>query len=337
MPVTRVKKHHLPNGGFRNNDNMKMHHRSLWKILKWKLFEKLPDKISIPVVDDDYSAFNDSEQSLTSWIGHATFLIRHQGLNIITDPHFSERASPVQWAGPKRYSPAAIRIDELPHVDVVVISHDHYDHLDRHSVLAIQKKQQDNPPLFMLPLGLGRWFSKRGIDNWVELDWWESHTHRGWTYTAVPCQHFSGRSVFPDRTLWCGWVFEADNEPGVSNDSGVSNEPGKRFYFAGDTGYSSDFKAIGEHFGYMDMAMVPIGAYEPRWFMKEIHVNPEEAVHIHKDVGSRLSLAMHWGSFMLTNEPMLQPPEDLQQAKQQHGVADDSFIVIKPGKITPLF
>ncbi|WP_419812706.1 MBL fold metallo-hydrolase [Bacterioplanoides sp.] len=327
----RKKHHHAPKGGFRNNEPMQMYHRSLWNVLKWKLFETLPKPSSVPVVEDDYSVFNRSEDSLVSWIGHATFLIRHNGLNIITDPHFSERASPVQWAGPKRYSPPAIDIDALPHVDVVVISHDHYDHLDRLSVLAIQKKQSDNPPLFMLPLGLGKWFDKKGIRNWVELDWWESHTHQGWTYTAVPCQHFSGRSIRQDHTLWCGWVFEADSEPDTPN------EPGKRFYFAGDTGYSGDFKAIGERFSYMDMAMVPIGAYEPRWFMKEIHVNPEEAVHIHKDVGSRLSLAMHWGSFMLTNEPMLQPPEDLQQAKQQQGVADEEFIVIKPGKITPLF
>ncbi|WP_448216995.1 MBL fold metallo-hydrolase [Endozoicomonas sp. 2B-B] len=326
--MTLSKKHHLPSGGFRNNDKMEMHHRSLWKILKWKLFEKLPEKVSIPIVKDDHSVFEYSDKSLTSWIGHATFLIRHQGMNIITDPHFSERASPVQWAGPKRYSPPAIDINALPHVDVILISHDHFDHLDRQSVLTIQKRQKHNPPLFMLPLGLGHWFSRRGIDNWVELDWWESHTHRGWTFTAVPCQHFSGRSIFPDRTLWCGWVFEAPS---------VFAKPGKRFYFAGDTGYSSDFKAIGDHFGYMDMAMVPIGAYEPRWFMKEIHVNPQEAVRIHQDVGSRLSLAMHWGSFMLTNEPMLQPPEDLQLAKRQQNVADNDFIVIKPGKITALF
>ena len=321
--MSQRKKHHLPDGSFRNNQDLELHHQSLIKALKWKLFEPLPDKVSIAVDPDDHACFATSNDSLISWIGHATFLIRHQGLTIITDPHFSERASPVQWAGPKRYSPPALDVDALPELDVVLISHDHYDHLDRHSVLAIHQKQRHNPPLFIVPLGLGKWLSKKGIDNWVELDWWGDYTHQGWTYTAVPVQHFSGRGLRQNGTLWCGWVFESAD--------------GKRFFFAGDTGYSPDFKDIGEHFGHMDVSMIPIGAYEPRWFMKEIHVNPDEAVRIHQDVQSRYSIAMHWGCFMLTNEHLLEPPQALQTAKQQHGVDNDDFVVIKPGKITPLF
>ena len=181
--MSQRKKHHLPDGSFRNNQDLQLHHRSLKKLLKWKFCEKLPEKVSIPVEQDDYRVFEHSDDTWVSWIGHATFLLRHQGLNIITDPHFSERASPVQWAGPKRYSPPALAIEALPHLDVVIISHDHYDHLDRLSVLAIQQRQVDNPPLFMLPLGLGKWFSRQGIDNWVELDWWQSHSYRDWTYT----------------------------------------------------------------------------------------------------------------------------------------------------------
>lgn len=317
------KQHHLANGSFRNNENPKLPHRSLLNLLRWKLFERLPEGVSIAVEHSDHTVFSTSEQTLISWIGHATFLMRHQGLNIITDPHFSERASPVQWAGPKRYAPPALEIDALPELDVVIISHDHYDHLDRNSVLAIHRKQKNNPPLFLLPLGLGKWFSKHGIDNWIELDWWESHCHQGWTFSAVPTQHFSGRFIRQDRTLWCGWVFEAPDE--------------KRVFFAGDTGYSNDFKNIGNHFGGMDLSLLPIGAYEPRWFMKPIHVNPEEAVLMHQDLKSELSLAMHWGSFMLTNEPMLEPPKALQIAKQNHGIEDSRFTVIKPGSILPLF
>ena len=152
------------------------------------------------------TGYQAARTSLITWIGHATFLFKHGSFTFLTDPHFSKRASPLQWIGPKRTTPPSTEIKELPHIDVVLISHDHYDHLDKHSVLELCEKQKDNPPLFVLPLGLGQWFMKKGIFSWVELDWWESYKFNGWTFTSTPAQHFSGRSLQQDKTLWCGWV-----------------------------------------------------------------------------------------------------------------------------------
>lgn len=321
--MSKSKAHHLSNGRFRNNQDLELKHTSVWNILKWKLFESLPEPIEIPNRQVDFELFEQADASKIIWVGHSTFLIRHQGLNILTDPHFSKRASPLQWIGPKRYTAPAMSIEELPHIDLIVISHDHYDHLDKQSVIAINKKQQDNPPLFAVPLGLGKWLDKRGVKNWVELDWWEANEFKGWRVSAVPVQHFSGRGLKPNNTLWCGWVLETPDA--------------KKIFFAGDTGYSPDFKDIGNQFGSMDLSLIPIGAYEPRWFMDEIHVNPDEAVMIHQDVNSRYSIGMHWGTFMLTNEEMLEPPQQLEQARSKYDIAEEDFIVVEQGETKELF
>lgn len=322
-------KHHLNNGCFRNNAELSSSHTSIFNVLKWQLNRPKVPAIEQPIVDEDWHQLHmENPDSQLVWIGHATFLIQHLGLTMLTDPVFSDRASPVQFAGPKRTTQAAISIAELPHIDVVIVSHDHYDHLDRDSVLTLWQKQKDQPPMFVVPLKLGRWLSKLGIDNWVELDWWQTADYQGWTFTAVPVQHFSGRGIVQNKTLWAGWVMEA---PAESED-----EQGKRFFFAGDTGYSDDFNNIGKRFGEFDVSLIPIGAYEPRWFMRDVHVNPEEAVKIHLDVNSKFSVAMHWGSFILTDEPMDQPPKDLAQAKAKYQVPAGSFITVEHGEVLPL-
>lgn len=240
--------------------------------------------------DPAWLAANRSVTSYT-WIGHASFLVQLGGLNILTDPVLSKRTSPVQWAGPRRLAPLGLQFDELPKIDVVLISHNHYDHLDASTVC---KLAQRDAPLFVVPLGLREWFERRRIAHVTELDWWQSTEARGLVVHAVPAQHFSGRAARDrNRSLWCGFVFE---------------RAGQRHFFAGDTGYGPDFADIGRRFAPIDVAMIPIGAYDPRGFMQPVHVNPEEAVRIHQDVGSRLSLAMHWGTFRLTLEPLDDPP-----------------------------
>lgn len=317
-----MKKHHLPNGRFRNNSKLNMTHSSVTNVFKWKLELSLVKRINFPVVEQSPSELEAVSDRRVTWIGHASFLIQFDGLNILTDPHFSKRASPVQFAGPKRTTQPAIALSDLPHIDVVVVSHDHYDHLDLKSVRGLHERQKDNPPLFVVPLRVGEWLSKRGIDSWVELDWGESTQYKDWTFHAVPVQHFSGRGLKPNNTLWAGWVLEHKAE---------SDSPYKLF-FAGDTGYSDDFRDIGERFGEMDLSLLPIGAYEPRWFMKEVHVNPEEAVQIHLDVKSKKSIGMHWGSFILTDEAMDEPPKKLELAKSKHGLSADEFIVVDHGE-----
>ncbi len=262
----------------------------------------------------DWLASNRSQTSYT-WVGHATFLVQLGGLNILTDPVLSKRTSPVQWAGPERLAPLGLHFDELPKIDVVLISHNHYDHLDETTVHRLAAR---DAPAFVVPLGLRDWFEHRRIAHVTELDWWQSTQACGLLVHAVPAQHFSGRSATDrNRSLWCGFVFE---------------RAGQRHYFAGDTGYGPDFADIGARFAPIDVAMIPIGAYDPRGFMQPVHVDPEEAVRIHRDVGSRLSLAMHWGTFRLTLEPMEEPPRRLAEALAAQGLNPDAFRVMQHGE-----
>ncbi len=276
-----------------------------------------PVRVHFPLAAND-PAFLRSNRSVPSltWIGHDTFLLQLAGKNILTDPHFSARAFPVQFAGPRRWAPPGLALKQLPAIDMVFISHNHYDHLDEKSVKWIARR---NPQTcFFVPLGLQRWFRRRGIKQVVELDWWQQAEHQGVVGYAVPVQHFSGRTATDrNKTLWCGWLIEL---------------AGKRLLFAGDSGYSRDFADIGARFPGIDLALIPIGAYEPRWFMRAMHVDPEEAVKIHQDLKARQSVAMHWGTFRLTLEPMDEPPRRLTAALRAAGIPEDSFWVMQHGE-----
>lgn len=312
--------HHTPRG-FRNNYPHERH--DLWAFMRflWK-FQLMPwERPRFPVTanNPDWLRANRGEPALT-WIGHSTFLIQVGGLNVITDPHFTDRASPLNWAGPERLTPAGLRLSDLPPLDLVLISHNHYDHLDDQTVRALARRHPQ--ALFVVPLGLRRWLLRRGVKQALELDWWQSTAGPGFCVHAVPAQHFSGRSATDrNRTLWCGFVLEA---------------AGRRVFFAGDTGYSRDFADIGARFAPIDLALIPIGAYEPRWFMRAMHVNPEEAVRIHRDIGSRLSVAMHWGTFRLTEEPLDEPPRMLAAALRAARVPDGDFRVLRHGETLAL-
>jgi L-ascorbate metabolism protein UlaG (beta-lactamase superfamily) len=263
-----------------------------------------------------------SENPSVTWVGHATVLLRIGGLNVLTDPHFSERASPLTFAGPKRVVAAVPALHELPHIDVVVVSHNHYDHLDFYSVAKLAD-QPGGSPRFFVPLGLKDWFTRRGIEEVVELDWWESRAFKGLEVHFVPVQHWSKRTLTDEnQTLWGGWVLR---------------HPELAFFFAGDTGYSKDFADIRARFGGFDLAAIPIGAYEPRWFMKIMHLNPAEAVQVHKDVNARQSLAIHWGTFDgLTDESLYEPPVVLANERAAAGLSERDFFVLKHGETRAL-
>jgi L-ascorbate metabolism protein UlaG (beta-lactamase superfamily) len=239
------------------------------------------------------------------------------GLNILTDPHFSQRAFPVQWLGPRRKTPLPAQLAQLPRIDLVAISHSHFDHLDRDTVHALIA-QAGEQPVFLAPLGVHRWLRDEGATRVETFDWWQSRDVLGIKVDFVPVHHWSQRSAFDrNRTLWGGWALRA---------------PGFSFLFVGDTGYAPVFAEIGARFGGFDLAAVPIGAYEPRWFMKDQHVDPAEAVRIHRDVRARRSVAIHWGTFELTDEPLDAPMAALPAALDAAGLPRSDFFLMHHGE-----
>jgi L-ascorbate metabolism protein UlaG (beta-lactamase superfamily) len=249
------------------------------------------------------------------WLGHASMLLRRQGITVITDPVLGRRASPLRFAGPQRRTPVPVGVGDLPAIDVVAISHNHYDHLDRTTVRALAARFPG--AVFLVPLGLKRWFDAERIGNVRELDWWDSTTVGGTTFTFVPARHWSARSLWDrNRSLWGGWVMAQD---------------GFRFWFAGDTGYSENLAEIGRKLGPMDLAAIPIGAYAPRWFMRGQHVDPSQAVQLHREVGCRRSVAIHWGVFELADDALDEPPRLLAEALEAQRVEAHAFQLLNIG------
>ncbi len=250
-----------------------------------------------------------------TFVNHSTFLLRTPGLAVLTDPVFSLRASPVRWIGPARVHAPGLPLDALPAIDVVVVSHGHYDHMDLPTLRWLDRRFE---PLFVAPLGNRRYLSRAGLRRVVELDWWASHTVGGGRVTLAPAQHFAARSPFDrNRALWGSMVIQAGRH---------------RVYFAGDSGYAAHFHAIAERFGSLELALLPIGAYEPRWFMKPMHMNPAEAVQAHLDLGARQSVAMHFGCFQLTDEGIDEPVRALGDALASRGVPPEQFRALTPGE-----
>lgn len=293
--------------------------RGFLDLLKWQLFG---DKKEWPEFRENTARPNlvneiDPTNLNVTFINHATFLLQINGLNILTDPIFSKRASPVQWAGPKRVRNPGVELQSLPRIDLVVISHNHYDHLDRHSVAELQNK---SAPLFIVPLGDAKNLKKFGATNVVELDWWQSHKipNTDLVVTLTPVHHWSSRTPFDrNKSLWGGYVIKSSKF---------------NVYFGGDSGYGPYFKETGEKLGPFDLSLIPIGAYEPRWFMKEQHMNPEEAVQAHLDLKSRFSLGCHFGTFQLTDEGIDDPVNDLEIAKKKFNVKSEEFIAPDNGQ-----
>jgi N-acyl-phosphatidylethanolamine-hydrolysing phospholipase D len=324
--------HHAPivDGHFENSDGP-LARGSVWT-WRWNRWTHgLPHEpengYAFPVDHPDVAWIkaNHTGNTLT-WIGHATALLQIDGVNILTDPVFSERASPFSFIGPKRRVPPGLTLDELPHIDIVLISHSHYDHLDTASVKALNA-QSGGPPRFLVPLGIKAWLAGKGITNAQELDWGDHAEAAGLDFWFVPATHWSARSLTDrNETLWGGWV--AKTPAGAAQPFSV--------YFAGDTGYSADFRRLGAAFGCFDLALIPIGAYEPRWFMSPQHVDPQQAVQIFQDVHAKKAIGIHWGTFELADEPLDEPPKKLAEATREAGLADDAFTVLHHGQMIRL-
>lgn len=263
---------------------------------------------SVPVTRQRAAAHDPAAWLTVTFVGHSTFIIQARGLTLITDPVFSERASPLSFIGPRRARAAAVALEDLPPIDVVLLSHNHYDHCDLTSLRTLAKRFD---PLLVTPIGNRRMGTSARFRRIVELDWWEATTAAPVPITVTPAQHFSARTPFDrNRALWGSFVLEIE---------------GRRLFVGGDSGYAPHFTAIRERFGPMDLSMLPIGAYEPRWFMRDIHMNPEEAVQAHLDLESRRSIGMHFGTFQLTSEAIDEPLHALARAKAAHGVASEAF------------
>ena len=290
--------------------------RGLREFLRWKLTSRpessprfIPDVVpSIPPRRVEGSGLR------TTLVNHSTVLLQQHGSNILTDPIWSERASPLSWAGPRRRREPGVSWDNLPRIDTVLISHNHYDHLDLPTLRRLAARGDST---FVVPTGLLRLLRSENIGPAHELDWGESVSLPGFTVHCVPALHFSSRGIY-DRnlTLWCGYVIEC---------------PERLVYFAGDTGFGRHFAQIREKFGSPHLALLPIGAYEPRWFMSPVHMAPEEAVRAHDILAAQTSIAIHHGTFQLTDEALDTPQKQLIACARQK-----SFLVLKNGQYADL-
>ncbi|MBU6468287.1 MAG: MBL fold metallo-hydrolase [Betaproteobacteria bacterium] len=303
--------------------------------LKWqweRLFYPSQEKsdVAAPQVEPNLPLIDHPEgKVVVTWIGHSTILYQCDGLNVLTDPMYSDYASPLPPFGPKRHVPPGVRLDQLPHIDVVLISHNHYDHLDLPTIKALSK-QVGGPPLFLVPLKIKRWMldnvedlnTEQHKDKVKEFNWHQSISLTGKTanfeFTFLPVHHWSARSLWDrNETLWGSWAVI---------------HPKFRFWFSGDLGYSKDTADIGQTFQSFDLAAIDIGSYEPRWFMANYHINPSEAVKVMQDVHAKQAFGIHWGVFKLSDEPLIQPPKDLDLALQRNHINKEIFTVFNIGE-----
>jgi L-ascorbate metabolism protein UlaG (beta-lactamase superfamily) len=295
-------------------------------VLKWmRTRERVPWPASAPLRPHEPPPSHVAQgQAAITFIGHSTFLLRTASMTFITDPVFTSHAGPLGRLGPRRVRPPALDASALPPIDVVLVSHNHYDHLQPRSLRLFAGHAS-----FVAPLGLRNILPSkggreagleggRGSRVVCELDWWDRVSVGAAEITCVPAQHFSARTPWDrNHTLWCGFVVSVD---------------GITLYFAGDSGYSPQFAEIGARCPRIDVALLPIGAYEPRWFMLPMHMNPEEAVRVHLDVQARTSIAMHFGTFHLTDEGIDDPLRALEAARAVADVAPDAFRVLDFGE-----
>jgi L-ascorbate metabolism protein UlaG (beta-lactamase superfamily) len=274
---------------------------------------KPPERV--PGVSDPQNALR------VTFVNHTTFLIQIHGLNLLTDPVWSKRASPVQWAGPARVRAPGIRFEDLPPIDVVLLSHDHYDHMD---VAALRRLHKEHDPVYFTGLENGRRLRKLGIERVAEMDWWqETELPNGMKLACVPAQHFSGRTPFDrDTTLWCAFVLLP---PPEFADSGA-------IFFAADTGFGPHFEMIAKRFPNLRLSILPIGAFRPEWFMGEVHCSPRGAVNAHKLLGTKISVASHFGTFPLADDGEDEPLQRLAEALREDGLTPSGFRVLDFGE-----
>ncbi len=315
-PVTRPVSDHFDGERFSLPDGGAVGSKGLADLLRWQTSrtpEAWPESVAVtPVVP---AARVEGEALVATMVGHATVLVQTAGLNILTDPIWSERASPVSFAGPKRVTAPGIRFADLPKIDIVVVSHGHWDHLD---VPSLQRLWERDRPLILVPLGHGALLEAAGVEA-REVDWGEAVAVGAATVVAEPVQHWTSRwGVDRNRALWAGYTIIL---------------PGGNVYFAGDTGYGDGqfFRDVKRH-GPVRLALLPVGAYEPRWFMAEQHMNPAEAVQAKIDLDAAQSLGLHWGTFQLTDEGWNAPRTALATALEQTEIRADRFPALLAGE-----
>ena len=313
------KSHHTEDGF--HNPFPGFEEKGFGDFIQWSVIDRIkgkkpdkPDSYDFPIVENDGKFLRENESEFTvTWVGHSTLLIQIDGMNILTDPIWSDRCSPVQFAGPKRHVKPGIKLENLPKIDAIIISHNHYDHLDRLTI-----EHFGNDPVYFIPLGIGEFLEDLDITNYEELDWWDDLTLNGLKFNCVPSQHFSNRGMLDrNKTLWCGWVIQGKSET---------------IYFAGDTGYFPGFVEIGEKFAPITVAAIPIGAYLPRWFMSPVHVSPQQAIQAFVDVKAEYFVPIHWGTFELADEPLDNPPKVLKQEIERLNLDSDKFAILHHGE-----
>jgi L-ascorbate metabolism protein UlaG (beta-lactamase superfamily) len=290
----------------------------LWDLLLWRWKRKVKPWSFVPIKQNKVQQERTQiGECCVTFINHSTVLLQLEGWNILTDPIWSKRASPFSWLGPKRVTLPGIKFEDLPPIDIVLLSHNHYDHMDIPTLMNLSDRYQ---PTFVVPKGNQVYLKNKGITKGVtELDWWD-RIDFGLDYHSyfVPAQHFSARGILDrNRTLWGGFVFKG---------------PRHMIYFAGDTGFGPHFAEIKKRLGTPTLSLLPIGAFEPRWFMRSVHLSPDEAVEAHLILGSKQSLAIHFGTFQLADEDIDQPIEELKRSLEIHHLPSDCFWTLKPGE-----
>lgn len=297
--------------------------KGLGDMLQWVFVDRMrngrpkkPDTYSFVLAKNDGKALRENGHEFTvTWIGHSSLLVQIGGKNILFDPIWSDRCSPYQSIGPKRKMPPGIRFADLPEIHAVFISHNHFDHLDEPTV-----RKLGNGPRYFVPLDAGRVMEEMKVTRYREMDWWDEFTFEGMKITCVPAQHFSQRA-FCDRntTLWCGWVVRGEGATGS-------------VFFAGDTGYFPGFREIAARCGPVEVAALPIGAYLPRWFMKPVHMSPDDSVQAYLDLKAGIFVPIHWGTFEMTDETLDQQPRDLMEAVKKRSLPPRNFWLMKHGE-----
>jgi N-acyl-phosphatidylethanolamine-hydrolysing phospholipase D len=318
-PVTGRPLHHVE-GGFRNLDPTfgRPSAWTRWSFIARRTWQSAtsPRAFDAPRVPNDGAALRAvPPPPAITWIGHATVLVQIDGLNVLTDPNWSDRAGPTSWIGARRVAAPGLAFEDLPRIDAVTISHDHYDHLD---LPTVKRLAATHAPLFLVPLGMKAWFEDNGMSRVEELDWWQERQLRGVRFVCTPAQHFSQRSLWDgNQRLWASWAV-------------LGRE--RRFYHGGDTGYFAGFKEIGRRLGPFDVAALPIGAYLPPSIMKWVHTTPEEAVQAFVDLDARTILGMHWGTFDLADEPLGEPPGRMLAEVERRGIDASRAWILKIGE-----
>jgi N-acyl-phosphatidylethanolamine-hydrolysing phospholipase D len=315
-PSASPPPHHLARG-FRNLDTAYAYPLAdrAQRLLRQSLEPRQARGPALRTLANNGAALRANGQEATvTWVGHSTFLIQIAGVNILTDPIWAERSSPVRFAGPRRLVAPGLRLEDLPPIDAIVISHDHYDHLDAGTIERLVRSHRAR---FYVPLGVKALLADLGARDVEELDWWEARTYRGITFTCTPAQHSSGRGLRDQNLrLWSSWVVAG---------------PKQRLFFAGDTGYYSGLRDIGKRLGPFDLALLPIGGYKTYGEGHPNHLNPEEAVRGFEDIGARLLVPMHWGTFELNREPTGEPPDRLMKEARRRGI-ENHVAILDPGQ-----